>query len=303
MKKIIIKYISNTITNLELAALKDWLKKKKKNQNTFVQYIRDYYYVNVLINKPDINAAYKKLWGTINHKKKPKQRILPVWYKYAAAAVVLLMVSLSYVFYKNQQPTEVLNTFVKTVEPGVNKASLTLHDGSIVTLEQGQIYASNKASSNGKKIIYNKMESDVIVYNYLTIPRGGEFQITLADGTQVWLNSESKLKYPIAFKKGAPRQVELVYGEAYFDVSPSKNHSGATFKVISNLQEVEVLGTEFNIKAYQDEAHVYTTLVDGKVTVSNAAFKENLSINQQPILSDTTGNIKIKTVNVYNETA
>ena len=87
------------------------------------------------------------------------------------------------------------------------------------------------------------------------------FFVKLSDGTQIWLNSESKLKYPVNFKEGEPRKVELVYGEAYFDVSPSSEHNGSSFKVYNQSQEIEVLGTEFNIKAYRDETNIYTNFI------------------------------------------
>ncbi|WP_298238543.1 FecR family protein [uncultured Algibacter sp.] len=302
MKKIIVKFITNTITDQELKTLRDWLK-KEKNQNTFEHYIKDYYDVNVLMTKPDIDKAYKKLWETINNEKKVR-KIAPVWFRYAAAAAVVLMFSITYTFLSKNEPViEVTDTIQESIAPGTDKATLTLADGKDVALEKGQLYQANSVTSNGEEIVYNKTATEVIAYNYLTTPRGGQFQITLADGTQVWLNSASKLKYPVAFKKGAPREVELVYGEAYFDVSTSENHNGATFKVRSNLQEVEVLGTEFNIKAYQDETEVYTTLAEGKVAVSNNKFKENLSVGQQSVLNSTTENIEIKVVNVYNETS
>ncbi|SDR79858.1 FecR family protein [Polaribacter sp. KT25b] len=300
-----------------MESLRLWLK-KEKNQNTFEQYIKAFYDIDTAMNKPDLDAAYKKIKLSIDSKKKSKLRVLPVWSRYAAAAVVVFIFSYIYVFDNKEQPVEVLNTFVTTVESGVDKATLTLDDGSNIILEEGKAYSNNTVASNGEEIIYKKEQETIInlddkvetiktepkiVYNYLTTPRGGEFQVMLADGTHVWLNSQTKLKYPTSFKKGVSRQVELVYGEAYFDVSSSKNHNGATFKVISNLQEVEVFGTEFNIKAYKDEASVYTTLAEGKVAVSNFAFNENLKVGQQSIISKSTGEITIKTVNIYNETA
>lgn len=311
MKKIIIKYIANTITNSELEELKLWLK-VEKNQKTFEQYIKASYDIDTVMNKPDLDAAYNKLRKSLDAQQKSKVRILPVWSRYAAAAVVVFMFSYLYMFYnQEQQPEEVLNTFVTTVDSGVDKATLTLEDGSDIILEEGKTYTNNSVASNGEEIVYkveeeitvNKTEAKTIAYNYLTTPRGGEFHVVLADGTEVWLNSETKLKYPTSFKEGESRKVELVYGEAYFDVSSSKNHHGATFKVLSNLQEVEVLGTEFNIKAYKDETSIYTTLAEGKVVVSNNSFKENLVVGQQSVLNKTTGNIAVKTVNVYNETA
>ena len=97
------------------------------------------------------------------------------------------------------------------------------------------------------------------------------------------------------------RQVELVYGEAYFDVSPSTLHKGANFKVFNQSQEVEVLGTEFNIKAYKDETNVYTTLVEGKVDVIIDYNKQSLIPNQQLNLDINTNASIVKNVDVYNE--
>ena len=82
------------------------------------------------------------------------------------------------------------------------------------------------------------------------------------------MNSESQIKYPVNFIKGRPRQIELVYGEGYFAVSPSTEHEGSKFIVFNQSQEIEVLGTEFNIKAYREDTKIYTTLVEGKVSIN-----------------------------------
>ena len=100
-----------------------------------------------------------------------------------------------------------------------------------------------------------------------------------------------------------PRQVELVYGEAYFDVSPSTNHKGSKFNVRNQNQDVEVLGTEFNIKAYKEEENIFTTLVDGKVTVSNFISKQVLVPNQQSIINIESKDISVNTVDVNSETS
>ncbi|WP_396187505.1 FecR family protein, partial [Flavobacterium sp.] len=121
------------------------------------------------------------------------------------------------------------------------------------------------------------------------------------DGTKVWLNSETQLKYPVAFTDGATRQIELVYGEAYFEVSPSTKHKGAKFKVLNQSQEVQVLGTQFNIKAYRDETNVYTTLVEGKVAVSNSKINKILKPSEKSNLNLLEKTIAISKVDVYNE--
>lgn len=229
--------------------------------------------------------------------------------KYAAAAVFVGILTTAY-FFKN----DIFNKTVQTtpaivkqdkdiLEPGTDKATLTLSNGSQVVLVNGTSLKTQNAKSNGEEIIYEAKEGNTaeVIYNYLTIPRGGKFSIKLSDGTQVWLNSETKLKFPVVFIEGQTRQVELVYGEAYFDVSPSTKHKGAHFKVLSNKQEVDVIGTEFNIKAYKDETNTYTTLVEGKVDVSIENRKQRLMPNQQFNLNIKTSNSFVKNVDVYNE--
>ncbi|OYX86189.1 MAG: hypothetical protein B7Y83_02375 [Flavobacteriales bacterium 32-34-25] len=229
--------------------------------------------------------------------------------KYAAAAVFVGVLASAY-FFKNdifnkpvQATPAIVKQDVKTHEPGTNKAILTLANGSQVALVNGSSLKTQNAKSNGEEIIYDAKEKNTaeVAYNYLTIPRGGKFFIKLSDGTQVWLNSETKLKFPVAFIEGQTRRVELVYGEAYFDVSPSTKHKGAHFKVLNNRQEVDVIGTEFNIKAYKDEVNIYTTLVEGKVDVNIENKKQRLTPNQQFNLNTKTSNSFVKNVDVFNE--
>lgn len=226
-------------------------------------------------------------------------------FRIAAAAAVLLFVSIS-VFYNKDVFSKQENSVVinKKILIGSDKATLTLEDGSVIALEKGKTYKTGNVSSNGEKLVYNSENNKTtIANNFLTIPRGGQFFVQLADSTKVWLNSESQLKYPVEFVDGETRQVELVYGEAYFEVSPSTKHKGAKFKVKTQMQNVEVIGTQFNIKAYKDETNIYTTLVEGKVAISNAKTKELLAPSQQSKISRDNDNIQITTVDVYNETS
>jgi len=222
----------------------------------------------------------------------------------AMAASLLLLISIS-LFISKTNPLKIETPAVahKEILIGSDKATLTLEDGSVIALEKGKSYTQGNASSNGEKLIYNSKDAKpaAIANNYLTIPRGGQFFVQLADSTKVWLNSESQLKYPVAFIDGETRQVELVYGEAYFEVSPSTKHKGSRFKVKTQSQNVEVIGTEFNIKAYKDETTIYTTLVKGIVAVSNASKKQILAPNEQSRITDYNGNIAVSDVDVYNE--
>jgi len=226
--------------------------------------------------------------------KKSKIRFLGVknLLKYAAVLIGVLFVTIYFLddklFLKNEIAT------IKIIEPGEDKAILTLEDGTNVALEKGKSYTTENIKSNGEELVYDsgnkensedKVTSEVpnkpVVYNYLTIPRGGQFYLVLTDGTKVWLNSETKIKYPVSFTAGISREVELIYGEAYFDVSPSTLHNGDLFVVKSKTQQIEVIGTEFNVKAYKDEVISYTTLVEGKVALQTDNSKEFLVPNQQ----------------------
>ena len=255
-----------------------------------------------LSNQIDKDADWKKL------KSKIDVLVRRLYWKYAAAASVLIIVALT-IFLNNGDNTQFIEPIIvnNNIQTGTDKATLTLENGEEVTLIKGVSLQTSYATSSGEEIIYQTISTTnpEIAYNYLTIPRGGQYFVKLSDGTQVWLNSDSKLKYPVAFIEGQTREVELVYGEAYFDVSLSKNHSGSKFNVnvLSGNQEVEVLGTEFNIKAYKDESHIYTTLVEGIVSVGNAIDKEILKPNEQSILNIESKNIIISEVDVYNETS
>ena len=238
-----------------------------------------------------------------------ESRVIPFYkksiFKYSVAASVALLISLTYFFNRDNTPS-VINPVVadQNIEPGTNKATLTLEDGSVIELDKEHTYQNKNVKSTGNQIVYevgNKKQTEEIVYNYLTIPRGGEYHIILSDGTEVWLNAESQLKYPVNFIEGKPRQVELVYGEAYFDVSPSTKHEGSKFKVFNQFQEVEVLGTEFNIKAYKDETNIYTTLVEGAVTIDFGDEKQNLLPSQQTNWDTNSSLLSVDSVNVYNE--
>ena len=249
--------------------------------------------------------------------KKIKSRIeVPVrntYWRYAAAAMVVGILATAYFFKSNITDSSFSNTtFNNTtpiivnneIEPGTEKATLTLNNGEAVPLVKGTTYQTPNATSNGEEIVYNataNSSSQELVYNYLSVPQGGQFHIKLSDDTEVWLNSESLLKFPVSFTDGESRQVELVYGEAYFDVSHSTEHKGADFRVIHNEQEIQVLGTEFNIKAYKEETNVYTTLVQGKVAVSFENQNKILKPGEQLNLDIFTKDANISMVDVYDQ--
>ncbi|MFI1744262.1 FecR family protein [Thalassobellus sediminis] len=312
IEKLIVKYITKSATAVDLDILSEWIK-DPTNETVFKDYVQTHYAINYGMNNPEAKRSIEKLLLKIKKHKSivyrlKKQSTL----KYAAAIIIGIMTSTYFFGNKNINnsiksiPLEKISPVVinNNIEIGKDKATLTLGDGGVVVLDEENTFKTDKVKSNGKELIYNvdSNKRREITYNYLTIPRGGQFHVKLSDGTEIWLNSESQLKYPVAFVEGVTREVELVYGEGYFDVSPSTNHNGSKFRVINKNQEIEVLGTEFNIKAYKGE-DIYTTLVEGKVTVSNSFFKKNLTPNQQSKLNVKDKNITINTVDIYSETS
>ncbi len=303
-------YSAKKITQKEFNTLRKWLNQSEENKQQFSDYLQFYKRIRRIgfLETIDKNKAWSSVVSQlelplINPVEKAR-KTRKSYYRYAAVASVLIILGLTIFLNKenNTQFTEpvIVNTII---EPGTDKATLTLEDGSQIALEKGASFQTQNANSNGEEIIYESEESKTteVAYNYLAIPRGGQFFIKLSDGTQVWLNSESQLKYPVNFVRGKTRQVELVYGEAYFDVSPSTEHNGSKFEVFNNAQLVEVVGTEFNIKAYKDETNVYTTLVEGKVNVNIENRKQSLKPSQQLNLDLSVNLSTIKTVDVYNE--
>ena len=295
--KLIIKKLNNTLSKEEEIVFSEWYNESKIHRDYFDS-VKNNHLLD--IDQIDVEKGWLTLKGNLKSGKS-KYRFL----KYAVAASLLLLLSINFIFNKKEIAKIDVVTVTKEsiIQPGTDKAILTLADGSEIVLGKGSVYKSKSVKSNDDNIVYssNDKKSNKIIYNYLTIPRGGQFFIKLSDGTQVWLNSESQLKFPVSFVKGQTRKVELVYGEAYFDVSPSKEHEGSKFKVLNNAQEVEVLGTEFNIKAYKDETNIYTTLIEGKVTIDNGNTLRNLKPNQQSNFDLKNGVIQIKQVDVFEQ--
>ncbi|MFI1772437.1 FecR family protein [Thalassobellus citreus] len=300
INRLILKLIDNTISETESEALAIWLESDDENLKYFNELIQ----VNYLIDSKqefNHNESLNRILNTTQRKRRFSKK---TWL-YSVAASITILLAVTFTTYKynttNSKPIIVNNN----IDNGTNKATLTIEDGSSIVLEKGQDYVASTGNiiSNGEEIIYETKKTNLTktAYNTLTIPRGGQFFLKLADGTQVWFNSETQLKYPVNFIDGETRQVELVYGEAYFKVSHSTEHGGSSFKVLNDGQEIEVLGTEFNIKAYKDEANLYTTLVTGKVAVSTDNTSTILKPGEQSNLNSSTKDFTVTTVDVYDQ--
>ena len=306
IRQIIVKYLNQSASSQEMDELTHWIKAPGHTEE-FQSFVRTHYAIEHIMKDFDTEKEKTKLLINIRKAQREK-KVRRLWTRTTAvAASILVIVSLGlYVGQKGKAPISKAPIIVdNTIRPGSDKATLTLEDGSTVILEKGTNYQSANATSNGEEIVYGsnpapKTKNDGPATNTLTVPRGGQFFLTLADGTKVWLNSESQLKYPVTFKHGEPRIIELVYGEGYFDVSPSSKHEGSQFQVHNKHQTVQVLGTEFNIKAYTGETHIYTTLVEGKVALSYDRNTPASPIGKQNILplQQSQYNIQDKTISL-----
>jgi transmembrane sensor len=236
-----------------------------------------------------------------------------LWLKIAAGILVVLSIGIL-VRKTRQQPQEqtyAVKIVPKKILPGGNKAYLTMANGSVITLnglKNGKLATQTGVQINKVKdgvLEYNNQSaagqhsgSERLAFNMINTPRGGQYQLVLADGTKVWLNSASSLKYPTAFY-GKERKVELS-GEAYFEVA--KNPS-RPFTVSVNGMSVQVLGTHFNVMAYSDEKDVKTTLLEGSVKLTNHGHQALLKPGQQGVLNEQQTVFSIKDVDVEDAVA
>ncbi|MCK0131666.1 FecR domain-containing protein [Flavobacteriaceae bacterium F08102] len=299
---LIIKYINHDVSATDLDRINEYLADEEYNE-IFKKYVEANFLIDYTFRNYNSLEAKKEIINRIRAERiaRKKRR---TFYITAAAATIALLISLPFVLKKTG--TSTVKTPIQELQiiPGSDKAILTLGDGQHIPLEKGKKFENSVINSDGENLVYTPQtkptEKLSPQFNFLTIPRGGEFHITLADGTNVWLNSASKLKYPVHFDEGLPREVELLYGEAYFDVSPSTEHKGSKFLVRSGKQKIEVIGTEFNIKAYQDETQIYSTLIEGEISLITRSQTKTLNPGQQAIVTNTGELIKLQNVDTFN---
>ncbi|TCC98659.1 FecR family protein [Pedobacter hiemivivus] len=295
-------YRKGSISESESAELDAWLNLSLGNQDLFNELNSADQKEKALdiMNAYAVNESFENLKTRIAKEDQfVEKRKRYSWM--AAAAAILILVSIGGYFYTSINREHIMMdglAVAKDVAPGSNKATLTLADGRTVELsgdKQSVIIKADELTYNdGTKIISEGKSRNQ--YAVLTTPKGGQYQIILSDGTKIWLNAASTLKYPAEFE-GSERVVQLS-GEAYFEVAKVHASSGRrmSFIVKTETQQVEVLGTHFNINNYPDESFAKTTLLEGSVRVSAAsAITEHqlLKPNQQSIIAKDSEFIKI----------
>ncbi len=259
-----------------------------------------------LYNKTDFRSAQSEMEKRISlYRSYRLRRIVNISLK--IAAVFIFALGLLWNFYPNYKEDKA-NIASSRIVPGQSKAMLTLGDGTIITLDSfikdtiakndGALVTASDAQINYVPEVKDII-SEKLVFNTLDIPRGGEYRITLADGTRVWLNSQTKLRFPVKFF-GDERKVFLE-GEAYFQVAHNKNKP---FRVVAQGQTIEVLGTGFNVSSYKDDGEIFTTLVEGKVKVLTGENKSlQLSPGEQSVFDVKSKGIEKRKVDVMQYVA
>jgi len=217
-------------------------------------------------------------------------------YRWLATAMLVLVV-ITYAL-RRKQPPKPLAMATSAIRPGGNKAMLTLADGSKVALTDtgSQVIKTGKMAVQQKhgELQYESEGNEANAFNELTTPPGGVFQVSFPDGSHVWLNAASSLKYPLNFKDN---RTVILNGQAYFEIAHSAKQP---FIVKVGEMEVQVLGTSFDIMAYKDEAVVNTTLVEGAIKVLQGSTSALLQTGQQSTLNPVTGRMEVQAVNLEN---
>ncbi|ALJ06288.1 hypothetical protein APS56_14600 [Pseudalgibacter alginicilyticus] len=297
ISKLIVKSVLGTLSSEENIDFDNWYS-VSENREFYHKIIKEENFEHkiLLYKSLNKNAAYSRIIKRIEDKQQSTKQKLSINYKnafkYAAAAILLISIgyySASY-FSSESSPAEINDSVVLDLKPGYEKATLVLEDGTEVNLEKNEFVteqASAEVKNQNNSLVYKenkkgKISSKKVSLNTLFVPIGGMYNIVLSDGTKVWLNSSSSLKYPTSFEE-SKRIVELS-GEGYFEVKKDVNKS---FVVKTKTRDISVLGTSFNVSAYQDDDFFAATLAEGKIKLLGAESQEEvyLSPGEQAVVS------------------
>lgn len=252
----------------EMEELDNWYHQLKGGRHDFESWVQEH---------GSEEGLKKHLYNNFNKKLRQQRRYQQraMWYRVAAILFVALTATL-FVIHSRQLALrrEVIAKSLKAVpQPASSRATLILANGSSVQLDDARDSTMKQAGVNVEKVGKGKLvyagqsskQPHTIAYNIIITPRGGQYQLVLQDGSKVWLNSESRLRYPVQFT-GKERRVELE-GEAYFEVVHKR---AMPFRVVTGEVTTTDLGTHFNIRAYGDDSKIATTLLEGSVNVNDA---------------------------------
>lgn len=321
ISKVLIQvFLNNELTDEQEKELKSWLNESIENQKLF-----DELKVPALVRTKleDVDLVDKKsIWfKTVNklrssgleftdldqyaEKEEGGALIYRLWPKFAVAITLLIAVGLSIWFFNGSNHAFTIQEAQNDIMPGVSGATLTLSDGKKIRLsdvvngEFVKVAGSSviKTKEGSLEYLKNNSVEKKTEYNELSTNLGERYQLLLPDSTKVWLNAGSSIKFPTTFSKLSSRIVE-VSGEAYFEVKKDKKHP---FIVKNAYQEIEVLGTHFNVNSYPDDKSIKTTLLEGSIRLITSHNNIVLAPGQQAI--NTNINLTVKDINPSIATA
>jgi ferric-dicitrate binding protein FerR (iron transport regulator) len=305
---LITKEVINGLSVDESNKLMAWLDESPENHQLYSR-LKNSAYFN------SRNGEYQKInipvgWETVLEliEKRRKVVLLRRVLSYAAAIVMPLVIAGGIYYATSSAHKNKDIAHVQTIKPGSMKALLTLDNGKVLQLDTINTLSFREkdgtlVEKKGGKLNYTNVLNDQTsdpVYNTLSVPRGGEYNLVLADGTHVYLNAMSSFKYPVKFS-GKSREVELS-GEAYLEV---KKDTSKPFIIKTQTISIEVLGTSFNLNAYENTESVITTLVEGRVRINSLKTNESqlLAPDEQATFNIKSGLTDIKKVDVNLYTA
>ena len=272
MKSIIQKYLRGDATEMDEIKLYKWLNEKGEHLDIFKEEVAFYLTEDSEVDQSEVQRAFDNFCKQItNLSPKPVLvRFIQNYLKYAAMITILISGILIFKYMKSSKESSHVEKSGEFQTEDVLKTQITLtqENGTIEVIDsqrEGLYYVDTSAVRPN-------------TYNELYVPNGQIFKVVLSDGTIVWLNSNTKLRYPTAFSKEMDTRMVWLEGEAFFDVMPNKNKP---FIVSANEVDVKVLGTKFNISSYQADDAIYTTLIEGSVSIQENSAKQN-AITIQP---------------------
>lgn len=291
---LIIKHLNSGLTETEKIELETWQKKSESNRQLFADLTNTDSLESQLeeFGKRDAKAGWLRAQEMLNSKREYQHRSRyrrMIWQ--AAAAVLILALAGWQIWvsdFKNPDEQKKLSHYGQDIAPGTFKAQLLLSDGSTVSLgnrgdtsftENGSLV--HRSADGTIKYEGGNNPGDHVAWNILRVPNAGEYMVILEDGSRVWLNAATTLRYPVQFA-GKERRVELLAGEAYFEI---KKNNEKPFIVVTDQMEVLAVGTAFNVNSYLAEAgSISATLAEGKVRVSAKNAIRFLSPGDQAVL-------------------
>lgn len=281
--KLFEKYLNDQYTEDELNELIDYFHSNEHEEH-LLHLLEDNLSKNPSVEKETILSIDKKIAQNLFKRTRPTRiRKLRKLLAYASAILVFFIAGLGiyhYLLSEKEKPAVYSNNTESIILPGGNRATITLDNGQVVSLsedQEGILHKDNRLVYADGATVEDLETAQLIT---LSTPKAGQYTVTLNDGTKVWLNAVSEIKFPSKFDS-KERRVEIK-GEVYFEVAPDEQRP---FIVHTEKQNIRVLGTQFNVQAYNDEPLQYTTLIEGKVAVrSNEGHEEfHLTAGQQAI--------------------